>query len=273
MSTVELERPSSTGTAARHAVPARLQAQRPVESPCRHEPFDDLAIVFPSRRLGCTAVTALAGRRSRGFEARASATAWLIGEGLEALDADRRRDVRQGWSAYRDHGPRLVGDGGCDVRLGRAAVGPTERAALLEWLPLTERELAVYDGGLFEDAPASCDRAPAASADDLAARRRRCSPSGSSRGERASGPTASPRSSTTRTSGSGTEHLIRLRCAVARIAAQLPVLSLPAASATVASGCALITADDARGRAVVARLLARYASSALVGTCVRESGG
>ncbi len=71
----------------------------------------------------------------------------------------------------------------------------------------------------------------------------------------------------------GTEHLIRLRCAVARIAAQLPVLSLPAASATVASGCALITADDARGRAVVARLLARYASSALVGTCVRESGG
>ena len=30
--------------------------------------------------------------------------------------------VIEGWSAYRDHGPRLVGDGGCDVRLGRAGV-------------------------------------------------------------------------------------------------------------------------------------------------------
>ena len=201
MSTVELERPSSTGTAARHAVSARLQARRPVEPPCRQEPFDDLALVFPSRRLGCTAVTALAGRRSRGFEARASATAWLIGEGLEALDPDRRRDVRQGWSDYRDHGPRLVGDGGCDVRLGRAAVGPTERAALLAWLPLTERELAVYEGGLFEDAPAHAIalllRPPTIWPSTRRCYAERLFPRGALRG-----PRASPRSSATRTSGS-----------------------------------------------------------------------
>lgn len=272
MSIVELERPSSTGTTARHAVSARLQVRRPVGAPCREETFDDLALVFPSRRLGCTAVTALAGRRSHGFEARASATAWLIGEGLETLDPDRRRDVRQGWSAYRDHGPRLVGDGGCDVRLGRAAVGPTERAALLEWLPLTERELAVYDGGLFEDAPpraiALLLRPPTIwpLAEALLAERQ------FPRGTRFR-PDRFAAIEHYAYERMGTEHLIRLRCAVARIAAQLPVLSLPAASATVASGCALITADDARGRAVVARLLARYASSALVGTCVRESGG
>ena len=272
MTTVELERPSPTGTAARHAVAARLQALRPVEPPCGHEPFDDLAAVFPSRRLGCTAATALAGRRSLGFDAHASATAWLIGEGLEALDPDRRRDVRLAWSAYRDHGPRLVGDGGCDVRLGSAAVGTAERAALLEWLPLTERELAVYEGGLFEDAPARAMalllRPPTIWPLEEALLAEQQFPRGTRfRPDRFA---AIEHYAYERIRA---EHLIRLRRAVARIAEQLPVAALPAASATVASGCALIAADDARGRAVVARQLARYASSALVGTCVRESGG
>ena len=110
-------------------------------------------LVFPSPRLGCSAAITLGRRRTLGFDARASVTAWLIGAGLEALDPDRRQNVIEGWNAYRDHGPRLVGDGGCDVRLGRGGVGARERAALLEWLPLTDRELAVYEGGLFEDAP------------------------------------------------------------------------------------------------------------------------
>jgi hypothetical protein len=67
--------------------------------------------------------------------------------------------------------------------------------------------------------------------------------------------------------------MTRLRRAVARIAAQLPTAALPVASATVGSGCELIAADDARGTAVVARQLARYASSTLVGTRARESMG
>ena len=67
------------------------------------------------------------------------------------------------------------------------------------------------------------------------------------------------------------EHKTRLRRAVARIASQLPVAALPVASATVVSGCALIAADDGRARAVVARQLARYASSALVETWTRKS--
>ena len=137
----------------RHVVSARLRTLRPVEPPCG-EPFDDLATVFPSRRLGCSASTSLARRRGFGFDARASATASLIGAGLQSLDAERRRIVLEGWHAYRDHGPRLVGDSGCDIRLGRAGVDGAERVALLAWLPLTDRELAVYEGGLFEDAPA-----------------------------------------------------------------------------------------------------------------------
>ena len=227
MSTAELERPSPTGTAARHVVSARLQPLRPVEPPCGQEPFDDLAVVFPSRRLGCTAATALARRRALGFDARASATAWLIGEGLEALDPDGGSDVMEGWSAYRDHGPRLVGDGGCDVRLGRGAVGAAERAALLAWLPLTERELAVYEGGLFEDAPAHAIALLAAPADDLGRSTRRSTPSGCSRAGRRFAPERFAAIEHHAYGRIRAEHLIRLRRAVARIAAQLPVARAP----------------------------------------------
>src|SRR5205085_7040990 len=84
MSTAALERPSQAGTTVRHVVSARLRTLPPVEPPCG-EPFDDLATVFPSRRLGCSASTSLARRRGLGFDARASATAALIGAGLQSL--------------------------------------------------------------------------------------------------------------------------------------------------------------------------------------------
>lgn len=270
MSTVELERPSPTGTATRHALPARLPALRPVEPACGPEPFDDLAAVFPSRRLGAAA-TALTRRRALGFDARASATAWLIGEGLEPLDDDQRRAVIQGWNAYRDHGPRLVGDGGCDVRLGRSAVEMTELAALLAWLPLTHRELAVFEGGLFADAPARAIallvRPPTIWPLEEALLAERRIPRG-------------PRFSPERFAAVerhaydriGVEQLTRLREAVARIAAQLPVGELTVASETIARGCALVAGDEAREIAVVARQLARYASSALVEIHARTAG-
>jgi len=272
MSTVELERPSPAGTAARHAVSARPQPLRPVEPVCGQEPFDDLAVVFPSRRLSCAAGVPPARRRVRGFDPRVSATAWLIGEGLDARDENRRQDVLQGWSDYRDHGPRLVGDGGCDVRLGGGGVSGSERAALLAWLPLTERELAVYEGGLFENAPAHAialllrpptiwDIEDAVEAERLFPRHGRFAAARFAAIERQA------------YEWIGTEHMTRLRRAVARIAAQLPTAALPVASATVGSGCELIAADDARGRAVVARQLARYASSTLVGRGARESRG
>jgi hypothetical protein len=270
MSTAVLERPSSTRIAARHVVSARLQSLRPVEPLCGQEPFDDLAVVFPSPRLGCSAATTLARRRALGFHVRASATAWLIGAGLEALDPDRRRNVLDGWNAYHDHGPRLVGDGGCDIRLGRSGVESGERAALLDWLPLTDRELAVYDGGLFEDAPihavALLVRPPTIWALHEALEAERLFPRGA-RFEPV-------RFAAVECHACGRirpEHLARLRRVVARIATQLPMAGLPVASATVASGCALVAADDAHARAVVARQLARYASSALLGACIRES--
>jgi len=270
MSTAALERPSHTGTTMRHVVSARLRTLRPVEPPCG-EPFDDLATVFPSRRLGCTASTSLARRRGLGFDARASATAWLIGAGLQSLDAERRRTVLEGWHAYRDHGPRLVGDSGCDIRLGRAGVDSAERVALLAWLPLTDRELAVYEGGLFEDAPAHAVallvRPPTiwSLAEAVAAEQR------FPRGGRFTPPrfAAIERHAYEHIRAG---HLARLRQALARVAAQLPASGLPVASATVAAGCTLVAADDSRARAVVARQLARYACSALVGASTREAG-
>lgn len=270
MSTATLERPSQTGTRMRHLVSARLRTLRPVEPPCG-ELFDDLATVFPSRRLGCSASTSLARRRGFGFDARASATASLIGAGLQSLDAERRRIVLEGWHAYRDHGPRLVGDSGCDIRLGRAGFDGAERVALLAWLPLTDRELAVYEGGLFEDAPAHAvallvrpptiwSRAEAVAAEQQFPRGRRFTPRRFAAIERhAYGRIRA-------------DHLTRLRWAMTRIAAQLPTAGLPVASATVAAGCALVAEDDSRARAVAARQLARYASSARVGSCTRESG-
>ena len=272
MSTAALERPSPTGTATRHAVSARLQSLRPVEPPCGQEPFDDLAVVFPSRRLGCTAATSLARRRALGFDARASVTAWLIGEGLEALDPDRRRSVIEGWNAYRDHGPRLVGDGGCDVRLGRAGVDGAGAGGAARVAAAHGPRAGRLRGRAVRGRAGPCDRAARPSADDLGPRRGASPPSGCSRAEARFAPERFAAIERHAYGRIRAEHLTRLRWAVARIAAQLPAAGLPVASATVASGCALVADDDARARAVAARQLARYASSALVGACARKSG-
>ena len=101
-----------------------------------------------------------------------------------------------------------------------AGSGPTERAALLAWLPLTDRELAVYEGGLFEDAPAHAIallvRPPTIWALDEAIDAERLFP----RGTRF----APERFAAIERHAYGrirAEHLTRLRRAVARIAAQL----------------------------------------------------
>ncbi len=271
MSMVELERPSPAATAGRHAVPARLRSLRGGGPACGEEPFDDLAIVFPSRRPCGTVATALTRRGTTPFDALASATAWLISEGLEALDPARRRSVVRRWREARDYSPPLVGDGGCDVRLGRTAVGPTERAALLAWLPIAHRDLALYEGGLFEDAPAHAIallmRPPAIWSLDEALRAERLFPRG-----RRFDPRRFAAIERHAYGQMAVEHESRLREATARAAAQLPVDALPTASASVAAGCALVSADAGRARAVVARLLARYASSALVAAAARAAG-
>ena len=153
-----------------------------------------------------------------------------------------------------------------------AGVGTAERAALLAWLPLTDRELAVYEGGLFEDAPGPRDRAARAAADDLGPRRGGRRRAAVPARQRASQPSGSPRSSATPTSGSGpSTHPAPSGRGPDRVAAaggRAPGrerdrrLGLRARSPTTTPG----------RRAVVARQLARYASSALVGTCTRESG-
>ena len=154
--------------------------------------------------------------------------------------------------------------------MAAAGSGPGERAALLEWLPLTDRELAVYEGGLFGDAPihaiALLVRPPTIWALDEAIDAERLFPRG---------PRFVPeRFAAIEHHAYGrirAEHLARLRRAVDRIVAQLPTAGLSVASATIACGCELVADDDPRARAVVARQLARYASSALVGACARES--
>lgn len=167
------------------------------------------------------------------------------------------------WSAVRDHGRPLVGDAGCDVRPGRAVVGPAERAALLAWLPLTHRELAVLEGGLFADAPgdaiALLVRPPTIWSLDEAVRVERLFPR-----ERRFSPERFASIERHAYDHVRAEHLSRLHARVERIAAQLPVPELPVASETVTAGCALVVADDERCRRVAARQLARYASSSCV---------
>ena len=261
---VDLERPSPAVTCARHAVPARFHSPRPGGVGCAPAPFDDLATVFPARRPCSTAVSAVAHRGVPGFDARASATAWLIEEGLEPLEPLQKRRVIQRWSDVRDnHGRTLVGDGGCDVRLGRTPVDTAEREALLAWLPLTDRELAVYESGLFEGSPAHAIalivRPPTIWPLDEALRAEQLFPRG-----RCFDPRRFAAIEHYAYGRLAVEQESRLRRTVAWIAAQLPFHALPVASATVRSGCALIVADDGRGRAVVARQLARYAASSLV---------
>ena len=135
------------------------------------------------------------------------------------------------------------------------------RAALLEWLPLSRTDLAVFEGGLFADDPAGAlallVRPPtiwsfedAVVVDGLFPRRERFEPERFDAIASLAGRCV------------GDDHLARVRRAVARIERQLPVDGLPCASATVAAGCAVIAADDDRCTELAAQQLARYASSA-----------
>ena len=241
MTTAELERPAIREVAA---------------------PADDVATLFPTARRSDEAVTHPLRRRGSSFDMRASPTAWIVGEGLESLgDLDRRRVV-DGWRHRpRDRDAALVVDSGCDVRVGRVPLGAAARAGLLRWLPLSRLELALCDGGLFADEPARAIallvRPPTiwTAADAVAIVRRfphspRFDPERFAAIEACAGSLV------------GSEHRGRVRAAVSRIDAQLPVGGHPVASRIVAAGCAAVAGDDDRCTAVAARQLARYASSA-----------
>ena len=154
----------------------------------------------------------------------------------------------------------LICDEGCDVPIG---AGGALRDALLEWLPLSRTDLAVYEGGLFADEPAGAlalllrpptiwsledavvvdglftrtERFDADRFDAIRQLTRRCVQS---------------------------EHLERVRRAVARFERKLPVEGLPHASAIVDAGCAVIATDDNSCAELAAQQLARYTSSAFV---------
>jgi hypothetical protein len=157
----------------------------------------------------------------------------------------------------------MIADGGCDVVIGGAVVTGAVRMALLEWLPLSRDDLAVYEGGLFRDVPANAltllVRPPTIWSIDEAVVAGRLFPGG-------------PRFEPGRFDALeryacgclGTEHLARLRDAVAKIEMQLPLEGLPVASATVAAGCAVIADDHDWCEAITARQLVRYATSARV---------
>ena len=171
MSTAALERPSPTGITTRHAVSARLQSLRPVEPPCGQEPFDDLAARVP---------VATAGMQRRDH-ARPSSHARLRCTGIRDRLADRRgargarprsaANVIEGWNAYRDHGPRLVGDGGCDVRLGRGGVAGQGTGGAARVAPAHGPRARRLRGRPVRGRTHPCDRAARPSADDLGPRR------------------------------------------------------------------------------------------------------
>ena len=236
MSTAALERPSPTGTATRHVVSARL-----ARAPARRAAVRSGAVRRSRRRVPVAApgvqraATTLARRRALGFDARASATAWLIGAGLESLDPSggggdrglerlsrsrpaprRRRRLRR---SPRPRRGRPGGAGGA----ARVAAAHGPRAGGLR-------------GRAVRGRTRPCDRAARSATDDLGPRRGGRRRAAVPALQRASSPSGSPRSSAMPTGGSAPSTSTRLRRAVARIAAQLPTAALPVASATVACG-------------------------------------
>ncbi len=163
----------------------------------------------------------------------------------------------------------LICDEGCDVRI---AAGGEVRESLLEWLPLSRVDLAAYEGGLFAADPAGAltlllrpptiwsledavavdgmfprtDRFDPARFDAILQLARRCVRS---------------------------EHLARVRRAVAKIERQLPVEGLPRASAIAAAGCVVVATDEDRCAALAAQQLARFASSAFVARAGERPNG
>ncbi len=198
------------------------------------------------------------------FDARASATTWILEGGLKLLATRERQRIVDSWSVpHRNLCPSLVTDGGCDVRIRDAVVTGVVRVALLDWLSLSRTDLAVYETGLFRGTPVRAltllVRPPtiwsideALIADHLFPRGRGFEP------ERFDALEQYARGRL------GSEQLTRLREATARVERQLPVERFPRASATVGAGCTVIARDDEWCATIAALQLARYASSALI---------
>ena len=267
MPTAELARPSrrrcDSGVDDAFEPPRRVVRRAGLQLDAFAE-ANGIAALFATGRP-CDGVCASAARNSvRRFDASASATTWILEKGLKLLGARERRRIVESWSVLQSSGrPSLIIDGGCDVRIGDTVVTGAVRVALLAWARLSGNDLAVYEAGLFRDAPANAltllVRPPtiwsieeALIADRRFPRSPRFEPARFDALERyARGHLRS-------------EHLESLRGAVARVAMQLPVERFPAASGTVAAGCALIARDDEWCAVIAARQFARYATSALV---------
>ena len=214
---------------------------------------DDLRSVLPRRSLSV-------------LDPHASATAFLLARALSRLDAVEQRRIVDGWRTHRcESDAPLVTDEGCDVRVARSSVGERARIALLAWLPLVPAELAVFEGGLLRESPAEAVslllRPPliwslheTLLAGARVRRRAHFDPGSFAVLERGSRDRVRPR------------HRHRLRRALERIEAQLPVAGLPIASSTVAAGCAAIAGDDEVCSEIAARQLARYAVSEVAGS-------
>lgn len=268
MSTAALERLSSADFGRRATDEqqcSRRERPRLEVVPCGVGGLDEAAAMFTSVRPCDRAPAARVRRGAPELDARASATAWIVGEGLRSLDRVGRQRILDGWRAHHhDRVGALVADGGCEVGIGGARVTGALRLALLEWLPLSCTDVAVYEGGLFRGAPANAltlllrpptiwPAGEVATAERLYPRGPRFEP------ERFAALELYAR-------GRAREaHLARLREAARRIEAQLPVTGFPVASATVAVGCAVVAADEEWCTAIAARQLARYATSGLIG--------
>jgi hypothetical protein len=267
MSTAELSRPLGSGfgrrATDRREPPRRERRQRETGPDVRGE-ANGVDSLFPALRSCDDLSEASACRGVSAFDPRASVTSWIVEEGLELLDPAERQRVVDRWRIPRQgSSASLIADGGCDVLIGGAVVTGAVRMALIEWLPLSRDDLAVYEGGLFRDVPANAltllVRPPtiwsideAVIADSLHPRGPRFEPSRFAALERYA------------RGRLGTEHLARLRDAAAKIELQLPIEGLPFASTTLAAGCAVIADDDDWSEAIAARQLARYATSARV---------
>jgi hypothetical protein len=217
--------------------------------------------ILPLTRRGDDLRSVLPRRHRTPLEPHASATAFLLTRALGRLDAVERDRIVDAWRTHgAEYAAPIVTDGGCDVRVARTHVDDDVRVALLAWLPLAPAELVAFEGGLLRDTPAEAvalllrppliwslhealragERVPGLGGFD---------PGRFAELERGACDLVRPR------------HLHRLRRAVDRIEAQLPVKGLPIASSTVAAGCAAVAGDDEVAGEIAAHQLARYAVS------------
>ena len=263
MSTAELERLSTMDLDRRVADERPLVRRGPprLEAVRDHTVADDVSCLLTVRRPCDGTSVAPARRGAAGLDPRESTTAWIVWEGLESLGPVGRRRVLDGWREHRHDGvgAQVTGNG-CEVEIGGVPVTGKLRLALLRWLPLAGSELAVYEGGLFCDAPVMAltllVRPPTIWPAAEAVAAARCFPHGPRfEPERF---VALERHARGRVRGA---HLAQLRDAVGRIEAQLPAARLPTASSVVAAGCAVLMADDEWCTTIAALQLARFATS------------